>query len=110
MTELNPLPIAISKSKLVEFCERHCIRKLSLFGSVLRDDFSLESDVDVLVEFEPGKTPGFAIVAMQQELSEMVGGRKVDLSKVGNTRTDILSCQGQADSRWKTARTDPRKT
>ncbi|WP_083637023.1 nucleotidyltransferase domain-containing protein [Leptolyngbya sp. 'hensonii'] len=55
------------------------MRKLSLFGSVLRGDFKPDSDIDVLVEFEPGKTPGFAIVTMQQELSELLGGRAVDL-------------------------------
>jgi uncharacterized protein len=73
------LPLQISQDKIVEFCHRHRIRKLSLFGSVLRDDFSPESDIDVLVEFEPGKTPGFAIVAMQQELSQLMGGRTIDL-------------------------------
>jgi len=73
------LPIQISQAKLAEFCQRHHIRKLSLFGSVLRDDFSPNSDVDVLVEFAPGKTPGFAIVTMQQELSTLMSGRTVDL-------------------------------
>ena len=73
------LPIDISKNKIAEFCQRHHIRKLSLFGSVLRDDFRPDSDVDVLVEFEPGKTPGFAIVKMQQELSEILNGKEVDL-------------------------------
>ncbi len=73
------LPLQISQNKIVEFCHRHHIRKLSLFGSILRDDFSPKSDIDVLVEFEPGKTPGFAIVAMQQELSKLMGGRKIDL-------------------------------
>ncbi len=65
------LPIQISQAKLAEFCQRHHICRLSLFGSVLRDDFSPNSDVDVLVEFAPGKTPGFAIVTMQQELSTL---------------------------------------
>ena len=73
------LPIDIPKDKIAEFCQRHHIRKLSLFGSVLRDDFRPESDIDFLVEFEPGKTPGLAIVAMQQELSEMLNGKEVDL-------------------------------
>ncbi len=73
------LPIQISQSKITEFCQRHSIRKLSLFGSVLRDDFSPNSDIDVLVEFAPDKTPGFAIVTMQQELSHILGGRTVDL-------------------------------
>lgn len=73
------LPIQVSQDKITEFCLRHHIRKLSLFGSVLRDDFSSDSDIDVLVEFELGKTPGFAIVTLQQELSTLMGGRSIDL-------------------------------
>jgi uncharacterized protein len=68
--------------KIADFCRRHHIRKLSLFGSVLRDDFRPESDIDVLVEFEPDCTPGFAFFAMEHELSEMLG-RKVDLNTPG---------------------------
>lgn len=61
------------------FCRRHHVRKLSLFGSVLREDFRPDSDIDVLVEFEPGHVPGFITLAgMQIELSEMLG-RQVDL-------------------------------
>ncbi|MGH7263949.1 MAG: nucleotidyltransferase family protein [Candidatus Rokuibacteriota bacterium] len=70
--------IAVPRDQIADFCRRHHIRRLALFGSVLRDDFTAESDVDVLVEFEPGKTPGFAIVTMQDELTEMLG-RRVDL-------------------------------
>ena len=74
------LPIHIPQAKITEFCQRHHIQKLSLFGSVLRDDFRPDSDVDVLVEFEPGKTPGyFKLVSMEMELSEMLKGRKIDL-------------------------------
>ncbi|MDY7015719.1 MAG: nucleotidyltransferase family protein, partial [Cyanobacteriota bacterium] len=63
-----------------QFCQRHQVRKLSLFGSVLRDDFSPQSDLDFLVEFEPGKTPGFfKLVSMEMELSELLEGRKIDL-------------------------------
>ncbi len=65
-----------------DVCRRHHIRKLSLFGSVLRDDFGPDSDVDVLVEFEPGRTPGLAFFGMEIELSEILG-RKVDLNTVG---------------------------
>lgn len=73
------LPIQISRDKLAEFCQRHHIRKLSLFGSVLRDDFSDDSDVDFLVEFEPGKVPGYMRLAgMELELGEMIQ-RKADL-------------------------------
>jgi predicted nucleotidyltransferase len=70
--------IKIPNDKIAEFCERNHIRRLSLFGSVLRDDFTPESDVDILVEFEPNHVPGFAFITMQDELSDLVG-RKVDL-------------------------------
>ncbi len=66
------------EDKVAELCRRHHIRRLALFGSVLRDDFTSESDVDVLVEFAPGKTPGLAFIAIQDELSEIFGQR-VDL-------------------------------
>ncbi|MFH1087533.1 MAG: nucleotidyltransferase family protein [Chloroflexota bacterium] len=66
------------EDRLTEFCRKHHVRKLSLFGSVLREDFRPESDIDVLVEFEPGHVPGFGIVDMEDELSQLVG-RKVDL-------------------------------
>ncbi|MDP2974672.1 MAG: nucleotidyltransferase family protein [Anaerolineales bacterium] len=72
------LKIEIPKKELAEFCRRNHIRKLALFGSVLRDDFRPDSDVDVLVEFEPGKTPGFAFITMQDELKEILK-RDVDL-------------------------------
>jgi uncharacterized protein len=71
--------IAIDRKKLAEFCRRHHIRKLALFGSVLREDFRADSDIDVLVEFEPGHVPGFGFVRIQRELSELLGGRRVDL-------------------------------
>ena len=70
--------IEIPKEQIADFCRRHHIRKLSLFGSVLRDDFGPDSDVDVLVEFEPGHTPGLAFFEMQSELSDLLG-RRVDL-------------------------------
>ncbi len=71
--------IQIDRAKITEFCKSHHIRKLALFGSVLREDFSPESDVDVLVEFEPGHVPGLAFFAMENELSGILG-RKVDLN------------------------------
>jgi hypothetical protein len=71
------IPIDLPKAGINQFCRRHHIRKLSLFGSVLRDDFTVESDIDVLVEFERGKTPGLAIVRMEDELSHLLG-RVVD--------------------------------
>ena len=74
--------IAIPYDKIAEFCKKNHIKKLSLFGSVLRDDFTENSDVDVLVEFEAGKTPGFRFFVMDEELSEILG-RKVDLNTEG---------------------------
>jgi predicted nucleotidyltransferase len=71
--------IPIPKEQIAAFCRRHHIRKLSLFGSVLRDDFRCESDVDVLVEFDLDKTPGLAFFAMQDELTTLLG-RSVDLN------------------------------
>jgi predicted nucleotidyltransferase len=71
-------PIPIPYDAIAEFCQRNHIRKLSLVGSVLRDDFTPESDVDVLVEFEPGKTPGWQIVSVEKELASVLG-RPVDL-------------------------------
>jgi predicted nucleotidyltransferase len=71
--------IPIPREKIAEFCRRHHIRRLSLFGSVLRDDFGPDSDVDVLVEFETGHVPGLAFFGMEAELSQILG-RKVDLS------------------------------
>lgn len=73
------LQIEIPKERIAEFCRRHHIRKLSLFGSVLREDFGPDSDVDVLVEFEPGQTPGFAFFGMEEELSQILS-RRVDLN------------------------------
>ncbi len=68
------------RQKLSDFCRRHHIRKLSLFGSLVSGDFGLDSDVDVLVEFEPDHTPGFFnLFRMEEELSKLFGGRKVDL-------------------------------
>ena len=72
------LPIQIPFQRLENFCERHGILKLSLFGSVLREDFTSQSDVDLLVEFVEGKTPGLEIIDLQDELSQMLE-REVDL-------------------------------
>jgi len=70
--------LSIPRNALAEFCRRHFIRRLALFGSVLRDDFRPDSDVDVLVEFEEGHVPGFAFARIEWELAELFG-RKVDL-------------------------------
>jgi predicted nucleotidyltransferase len=75
--------IDVPSDRVVQFCQRHCIRKLSFFGSVLRDDFGPESDVDVLVEFEPGSRIGLIRLAgLELELGEILG-RKVDLNTPG---------------------------
>ncbi len=70
--------IDIPKDEIAAFCRRNHIRRMALFGSVLRDEFTPESDVDVLVDFEPGQTPGLAFITMQDELSEILG-RQVDM-------------------------------
>lgn len=74
--------ISIPAEEIADFCRRRHIRRLALFGSVLTDSFTPESDVDVLVEFEPGKTPGWEFFDLEDELSEMIG-RKVDLNTPG---------------------------
>lgn len=72
--------IRIPRKRIAEFCRRNHIRKLALFGSVLRPDFGPESDIDILIEFEPGHVPGlFGLARMERELSQIFGGRKVDL-------------------------------
>jgi hypothetical protein len=68
---------------IAAFCRRNHIRKLALFGSVLREDFSAASDIDVLVEFETGHVPGLAFFRMEAELSEIFG-RRVDLHTPGS--------------------------
>lgn len=73
--------VAVPSAVLAEFCRRNGIRKLALFGSVLRPDFGPESDVDVLVEFKAGKPVGFfELYDLEQELSRLLGGRKVDIN------------------------------
>ena len=70
--------ISIPQDRLKGFCRKHYIRRLALFGSVLRADFRTDSDIDVLVEFEEGHVPGLAFFAMREELSEILR-RKVEL-------------------------------
>ena len=72
--------VELPQDKIGSFCKKHHIRKLSLFGSVLRDDLGPGSDIDILVEFEPGKVPSFfRLFDMEEELSAILGGRKVDI-------------------------------
>ena len=76
--------ITIDREKIADFCRHHHIRKLALFGSILRDDFRPDCDVDVLVEFEPGYTPGFIrLFQMEEEFSHLVGGHKPDVVTPG---------------------------
>lgn len=76
------LKIDLSEDKIKDFCQRNRIRKLSLFGSVLREDFRPESDIDVLVEFEPGTNVGLITLAgMEIELGQILG-YKVEIHTV----------------------------
>lgn len=86
--------IEVPHKKVAEFCRENHIRKLSFFGSVLRDDFGPASDVDFLVEFEPELGPGFfGLARMERELSTIIG-KKVDLRTPGELskyfREDVL--------------------
>ncbi len=76
---MTTIAIKLPKEQIDEFCRRHHIVRLALFGSVLREDFGADSDIDVLVEFAAGKTPGLSFFAMQEELSQILG-RQVDLN------------------------------
>ena len=71
--------INIPTDDVADFCRRHHILELALFGSVLRDDFRPDSDIDVLVQYDPHHPVGFRIFEMEQELSRMFGGHKVDI-------------------------------
>ena len=71
--------ISIDRETLAEFCRKHDIKRLAIFGSALRDDFRPDSDVDVLVEFESGHVPGLDFVAIERELSGLLQGRRVDM-------------------------------
>ena len=92
---MNP-QVSLSKAALAAFCRRTGIKRLSIFGSALREDFGPESDIDVLVEFEPGRIPGLlGIAGMELALSELFGGRKVDLRTAEDLspyfRRDVLA-------------------
>ncbi len=80
--------ISIDPKKIAVFCKKHHIRKLALFGSVLREDFTTESDIDVLVEFGPRHIPGLSFFAMERELTEILG-QKVDLNTAGFLSPDF---------------------
>jgi predicted nucleotidyltransferase len=73
--------LSIATNDIANFCRRHRIRKFSLFGSSVRDDFTPQSDIDVLVEFEPDARVGlFKLYDLEQELSNLLGGRKIDIN------------------------------
>jgi predicted nucleotidyltransferase len=80
--EMSP-KVAVDPQRIAELCRRRHIRRLALFGSVLRDDFGPASDIDVLVEFEPGQVPGFAFFDIEEELAALFG-RRVDLHTPGS--------------------------
>lgn len=69
----------ITYADIAAFCRRYSIRRMWLFGSVIRDDFTPESDVDVLVEFEAGQLPGWAFFGEMPQALEQLFGHKVDL-------------------------------
>lgn len=72
--------ILIPRKRLAAFCREHGIRRLAVFGSALRGDLRSDSDIDLLVEFDPARIPTlFDIAGMEQKLSGLLGGRKVDL-------------------------------
>lgn len=80
MPATRQLAIPIPHEEIAEFCRKWGIRRLAFFGSVVRDDFGPESDVDVLVEFFPERTPGWEFFgSIPSELSTILGGREVDL-------------------------------
>ena len=80
LSELIQSRLPISRKTLAHFCERYHVKKLSLFGSILGKEFGPESDIDLLVEFESQHVPGFfAISQMENEISKLLGGRKVDI-------------------------------
>ena len=76
---MKRVQIDVPEEKIASFCRRNHIRRLAFFGSVLRDDFQADSDIDVLVEFEEGHIPGLAFFGMERELSDLLG-HKVDLN------------------------------
>ncbi|MBI4499173.1 MAG: nucleotidyltransferase family protein [Chloroflexi bacterium] len=84
MADKTAIKVPVPEQAIADFCRKHHIRRLAFFGSVLRDDFRPDSDIDVLVEFEPGQVPGFfGLVGMEEELTVLFGGRKVDLRTPG---------------------------
>ena len=76
---MNNIP-QYNKDKLADICGKYHITRLSIYGSAIRDDFAADSDIDVLIEFEPGRTPGFfGMYDIEQELTAVFSGRQIDL-------------------------------
>jgi predicted nucleotidyltransferase len=91
-----PHPLFTDRATLAALCLRHGIRRLALFGSVLKGAARMDSDVDLLVEFEPGREPGlFKLAGIEAELSALLGGRRVDLRTAADLsahfRTEVLT-------------------
>src|SRR3989304_3102282 len=77
-------------AELHKVCSRFGVRRLALFGSILREDFGPQSDIDVLVEFEPERVPGyFGLVQLEQELARLFPGRKIDLHTPGSLNPEF---------------------
>jgi hypothetical protein len=79
---MSTIAISIDEAAIAAFCERHGVHRLAVFGSALGEGFGPDSDIDVLVDFLPGRTPGLAFFAMEAELSDIIG-RTVDLNTPG---------------------------
>lgn len=93
MPTMDDIATIVTPEQLTNFCRKHHIVRLSLFGSALRGAETSESDVDILVEFKPGHTPGFAFAGIQRELSELLG-HEVDLHTAASLsryfRTEVV--------------------
>lgn len=76
---MGEVKLEIPRDRLADLCRRHHIRRLSLFGSVLRDDFGPDSDIDVLLEFQSGTPVGFRFFDVERDLSALFRGRKVHI-------------------------------
>lgn len=97
--------IPIPRAEVAAFCQRNRIRKLSLFGSVIRDDFGPESDIDVLVEFEPGTRVGYiALMRMQRELGAILGRRTEIVRPAGLREWLRKEVLGSAELQYESSR------
>jgi predicted nucleotidyltransferase len=96
MATTHQLAIPVPHDEIATFCRKWGIRRLAFFGSVVRDDFGPESDVDVLVEFDPARIPGWEFYwDIPNDLSEVLRGRRVDMGTFGSIspwiRRDVLA-------------------